>query len=915
MDDSMRQVAIAFKEGQDLTIDRLSKAIHDQGERIIQRIDVSQQDQKTKEERDRDQLLQQKFFESLVFPEIFRRQDSVKQAYVKTYRWIFDRSGTKVRPWDNFIEWLETGSSTYWINGKAGSGKSTLMRFIYQDPCTTEALHTWAAGKELLMPAFFFWAAGTKLEHSVEGFLRSVIVHLLKGHESLIPRLSQLESRLSSISGMIYAWTEERLLRCLEILVDELSSECRICLFADGLDELSGEYEPLIKLIQKLVSSPHFKCCFSSRPENEFQIDFKYSSQLKLQDLTHEDIRSYVEAKLEEFDQLQRIRTKEGKIWQNVINTIVNKADGVFLWVELVVNGQKIGFKNKDPPELLLKRLHSLPKTIEELYCSMLGKIEDLYREEAAWFMQMALHCSNNSTWPTDSYSRPSICDYAVAKYGLDKSLHVSCELTAENIALRCRMVYDRIMTTCGGFLEVCGNPDRLWSDDFSEPDGISESDQSNELAERGEYGTLKFLMKTDKWLSWESDSGRTAYEGPDWSDIPVQFSHRTAKDFIEKSEAGQLFLKACRNWTRYPSLLDSAVHAVYVTICRRRNKQMYMCKHAFWLMVYARKAAREPEVSLHSLMAVIENFEKQIQSLFLQFQPTKNDLHWCQYWFVKPSLMEVDCHYGYVSQRGKNFPVKGDPDDFLSLCAVTGVLWYVEEKLKAFDISPSKASQLAVCCGLKLLLGIPDWDYDYYHTGTQLALLETLVRLGADPTVGVSVSLWEIVLGSFYMAAIWNRKGYMSVINAFLQAGACKDQRFILDLPRRRTTMLFSSFKVEVNIRDLPLRCRHGEDTHGKATEKDISVAKPDREKIWVGISRRYKIIKDDEARCGLWLDKSYEMSASQTGHFVRLLQDILDRSEPNDFKLGEALEAWLEETFMDDCGLCKISKEREVY
>lgn len=209
MDISMQNLAMTFKEGQDLTIDRLGKTIRNQGELIIQRIDISQQEQEIKEERNRDKLLQEKFLKSLVFPEIFSREGSVSPAHEKTFRWIFDRSGTKVRPWDNFVEWLETGSSTYWINGKAGSGKSTLMRFICQDPCTTEALHNWAAGKELLMPVFFFWAAGTKLQQSVEGFLRSIIVQLLDKHRSLIPRLSQLETRLSNVNGAIYAWTEE----------------------------------------------------------------------------------------------------------------------------------------------------------------------------------------------------------------------------------------------------------------------------------------------------------------------------------------------------------------------------------------------------------------------------------------------------------------------------------------------------------------------------------------------------------------------------------------------------------------------------------------------------------------------------------------------------------------------------------
>jgi hypothetical protein len=44
--------------------------------------------------------------------------------------------------------------SPYWINGKAGSGKSTLMRFIYCSPCTQQALHKRAGNLELETASF-----------------------------------------------------------------------------------------------------------------------------------------------------------------------------------------------------------------------------------------------------------------------------------------------------------------------------------------------------------------------------------------------------------------------------------------------------------------------------------------------------------------------------------------------------------------------------------------------------------------------------------------------------------------------------------------------------------------------------------------------------------------------------------------
>ena len=100
--------------------------------------------------------LRKRILDSLYFPEINVRQEDIKKAHKKTFEWIYDETGADLGPWSNFTQWLEEGQATYWISGKAGSGKSTLMNMMYQDQRTINALKVWAGAAELLTPTFFF---------------------------------------------------------------------------------------------------------------------------------------------------------------------------------------------------------------------------------------------------------------------------------------------------------------------------------------------------------------------------------------------------------------------------------------------------------------------------------------------------------------------------------------------------------------------------------------------------------------------------------------------------------------------------------------------------------------------------------------------------------------------------------------
>ena len=121
---------------------------------------------------------------SLFYPEITSRQEQIEETFdgIKdSYDWIFGEPllDNGVPKWTDFSQWLKSGDNVYWVNGKAGSGKSTLMNRICNHPRTKKFLQQWADGKQLLTPTHFFWNAGNRQQKTIDGLLRSLAYQIL----------------------------------------------------------------------------------------------------------------------------------------------------------------------------------------------------------------------------------------------------------------------------------------------------------------------------------------------------------------------------------------------------------------------------------------------------------------------------------------------------------------------------------------------------------------------------------------------------------------------------------------------------------------------------------------------------------------------------------------------------------------
>jgi hypothetical protein len=88
-------------------------------------------------------------------------------------------------------------------------------------------------------------------------------------------------------------------------------------------------------------------------------------------------------------------------------------AQGVFLWLDIVIKDIVRGARNKDTMDELRTRLRSMPGTIEGLYEQMLNRLEKLYFPEAIEYFRRVM--ANREGWQTRQLT---LLEFACAEKG-----------------------------------------------------------------------------------------------------------------------------------------------------------------------------------------------------------------------------------------------------------------------------------------------------------------------------------------------------------------------------------------------------------------------------------------------------------------------------------------------------------------
>ena len=329
------------------------------------------------------------------------RFEDITAAHTKTFDWLFnlDSQGSKK---SEFVFWLQYEHGIYWINGKAGSGKSTLMKYILDNPQTTQILQSWSGCARLTCAHHFFSESGTKMQKSHIGLLRALIHQILAAQRPWIHFLfpkQRDEHEKQKRQKLRTFWAPEKLsdaevTEAFKLLLKCPTEKHRLCFFIDGLDEYEGpdrEIAEIMTMIGDWHSQPasRIKLCISSRPHSAFQKAFYLLPSLRLQDLTREDISSFVFDKLKpDKYYLSTLEEDDRRKFTEIVKNVVNQASGVFLWVKLAVVSLLDGLEYYDRIPELQARVNELPPDLEDFYLRMLKRINCRYQIQAVRLFQ-----------------------------------------------------------------------------------------------------------------------------------------------------------------------------------------------------------------------------------------------------------------------------------------------------------------------------------------------------------------------------------------------------------------------------------------------------------------------------------------------------------------------------------------------
>jgi ankyrin repeat protein len=296
---------------------------------------------------------------SLWFSELEARFYDIDDAAESTCQWL------RIDP--EFVKWERSKSGIFWIKGNPGSGKSTLMKFAFQN-------HP----KEISSASFFFNRRGTMLEHTLKGCYRSLLHQLLPLAREQFARIIKTYIERSESGGKVgesWNWHESELKKLVsQVLLETANRPIRI--YIDALDE-AGE-ENAIQLIQQLhdlvnraeKADLSLHIIFSCRYYPIIALD-GFSVEVEKENAS--DIRFYVQQQFTD----HKIPPTKAKA---LIPTIIDMANGIFQWVNQVLPRVLHDCRTGKSLEAIQRTIKRLPAELHDLYRVLLSEVTEYDR-------------------------------------------------------------------------------------------------------------------------------------------------------------------------------------------------------------------------------------------------------------------------------------------------------------------------------------------------------------------------------------------------------------------------------------------------------------------------------------------------------------------------------------------------------
>jgi hypothetical protein len=272
---------------------------------------------------------------------------------------------TKISAWSR----ATTGYPVCWLEGPAGSGKSTIAHTIAKQ-CDDDNRLAFS----------FFFSRGKQDRSDTTKFVPTFAYQLAQAFDAIRPSLRRTLTEHPSIRHLRLRDQIEKLIIRPALTIPRPIQPLVVVI--DGLDE-SSDNDILSDLIQLLVDTTNhipFRFLFTSRPERHIRQTFESTWAegkvhfLSLRDFrARSDVRKYLQLHLSKIrDQNNHIMRDVPRPWpsEQALDVLVNQSDGLFIYVSTLV---KFVADMTDLPQERLQAAITTHHGVDPLYHQVLS--------------------------------------------------------------------------------------------------------------------------------------------------------------------------------------------------------------------------------------------------------------------------------------------------------------------------------------------------------------------------------------------------------------------------------------------------------------------------------------------------------------------------------------------------------------
>ncbi|KAL4958739.1 NACHT and TPR domain protein [Aspergillus stella-maris] len=305
------------------------------------------------------------------------KTDSAQDWYDKINKSRVPGTGDWIRTEDIFKQWLSRDTPIIFVSGNPGAGKSYLSTNIINFLRDQHPQH----GQSMLSVSvgYFFFKDDNPDTRSFHQALRDLAYQISKNDPVYQKHLATIEEyeRLSTLQS---AW---RLL-FLDYFVSKPNVESSVYILLDALDEaLDEERKIFLSLAKDLYSSDRgqsrLQLAVVGRPHISDQLFEGLEVEVPTIHVTtqknHNDIDSYIHASIRKSVILKRA---SAKLRQEIVDTLSSRAEGMFLWVNLML--QELVKKRSESS--IRKALEDSPRGLKEILRHVLSSFSASSTEE-----------------------------------------------------------------------------------------------------------------------------------------------------------------------------------------------------------------------------------------------------------------------------------------------------------------------------------------------------------------------------------------------------------------------------------------------------------------------------------------------------------------------------------------------------